>query len=349
VSRSPLSPATCLRTSAGCDIDPPFEASRGAGGRRDLSARTPVTVVCLLSSPHSGSTVLGTVLASDPSVQFAGELFEIPIPAWWPGRPCACGLAAPQCEFWERVVRRVEAEGPLADLARREARYGRWRALPGWWIRGRRVAPEAKAYARQLEGVIRAISAESGRPIVIDSSKIVARAMALDLRDSSEFRVRFVHLVRNGQDVLRSRRERRKRVESPETYRPRRWDNLRYPFRWLLANWLIARSFARRRERYLALRYEEFLQNPAATLERLGRFLDLDLSDVARRIESSEPFPAGHVIAGNRLRSAGSVVVQRSAAPTRGSPAPSEPASRRLAAWVARLFGYRWSEPDPPR
>ncbi|EQD27739.1 sulfotransferase domain-containing protein, partial [mine drainage metagenome] len=111
-----------------------------------VTVPTKVTLVCLLSSPHSGSTILGATLAAHPEVVYAGELFEIPVPAWTPGRPCACGRSAPECPFWSAVRPRVEAGGSLDRFAAEEHRFDRWPALPRWWLGHRRPSRSVLSY-----------------------------------------------------------------------------------------------------------------------------------------------------------------------------------------------------------
>jgi Sulfotransferase family len=307
-----------------------------------VSVLPKITLVCLLSSPHSGSTILGASLAAHPDVVYAGELFEIPAPAWTPGRPCACGRPAPECPFWKGVRHRVELVGPLDRFDRGEREYDRWLALPRWWLGHRRLSGTTLQYTAYLEALVRGIATESGRHIVIDTSKILSRALAYDRLNSPEFEVRFVHLVRDGRDVLASRHDRRTRSASSPELLDARFDALRFSALWTGANFLIVALLKRRRGRYMRLRYEDFVRDPEESLNQLGSFLHLDLTEVGRHVAAGDPIPIGHIVAGNRLRSAGVVVLRRTAAPSVSRLAPKDQRTFRwVAGSAAHLFGYR--------
>jgi hypothetical protein len=307
-----------------------------------VSVPPKITLLCLLSSPHSGSTILGATLAAHPDVVYAGELFEIPTPAWIPGRPCACGLSSLECPFWSGVRRHVEGVGPLPRFAEDEARYGRWSTLLRWWLGGQWPSRRVDEYTSYLDAMVRGIAAESGRRIVIDSSKVLSRALAYERLQSDDFDVRFIHLVRDGQEVLASRSERRTRTAGPAEVVDRRLDAIQFSGRWIGANLLIAALLGRRKGRYLRLRYEDFLADPEAALDRVGPFLGVELSAVGQEVAAGRPIPVGHIVAGNRLRQDGAIVVRRTPSSNGQKLRPGE---RRTFSWIAgpaaHIFGYR--------
>jgi hypothetical protein len=47
--------------------------------------------------------------------------------------------------------------------------------------------------------------------------------------------------------------------------------------------------------------YEDLCADPRREIERIGRFLDLDLTGMADRIEGGEPFSFGHNVSGSIL------------------------------------------------
>ncbi|EQD67451.1 sulfotransferase domain-containing protein, partial [mine drainage metagenome] len=247
-----------------------------------------------------------------------------------------------ECPFWSAVRPRVEAGGSLDRFAAEEHRFDRWPALPRWWLGHRRPSRSVLSYTAHLEALVRGIAAESGRRVVIDSSKVLSRALAYDRLHAETFDVRFIHLVRDGRDVLASRTHRRARTAVDPAAVDPRLDAIRYSALWTAANLLIVALLGRKPGRYLRLRYEDFVRDPATALNRIGAFLALDYAPVARRAEAREPIAIGHIVAGNRMRRDGVVALRRTADSPRDRLRPSE---RRTYAWiagsVARVFGYR--------
>lgn len=298
-----------------------------------------VTVLYVVSSPHSGSTILSTIIGSHPDVFFAGELYEVPEPAWIPGRTCACGQPAATCPFWRPVRDRFERTADVEALHRDEGTYRDWRSLPRVLMRRGSASGDFPQYAARLESLVRAISAESGKRIIVDTSKGATRGRAYLEAQSPTLEVKVLHVVRDGRGVVLSRKNREARVPSTGGYRPHA--ALRYSLLWVGANLSYVLLFGLRREQYLRLRFEDFTKDPERAFDRIGKFLGIDLSELRERVRAGGSFPVGHVIAGNRLRLAGEVRVRPEVSDWVSQLPPQD---RRLfslvAGWTARLFGY---------
>jgi len=301
---------------------------------------TPRTrVLYVLSSPHSGSTLLGIVLAHHPAIVYGGELVEIPNPAWTDQRTCSCGLRGSDCPFWRDVQARCLASGgAVSTVPTRELDLG-WKALPRALLGPRFASAEFRRHAADVRRLAVAIGGTSGRSIVIDTSKGAPRGLAYLHGRTGEFDVQFIHLIRDGRGVVSSRKSHHIRAEADRAWL--RTAALRYSFLWVFANLQFTLVFSLRPDRYLRVRYEDFIADPARVLARIGSFVHLDLSGVAASVAAGESFPPGHVVAGNRMRLAGGVRVKRE----NGATAPNLlPADRRVFRWVAgwysKLNGY---------
>ena len=302
-----------------------------------------VTVLYIVSSPHSGSTLLGAALASHPNVTFAGELFEIPYPAWDPGRPCSCGEPAGACPYWNAIRADFERTASVSDLLDGENRYDPWRAILRVGLARRTPSRAFRAHVVRLRSLTRAIASASGRSVVIDSSKQAGRGLAYEAARSDELDVRFLHLVRDGRGVVGSRKSREVRVSATGTFDPNAV--LRYSILWVAANLAFLLLFPIQGGRYLRVRYEDFTRDPEGVLTRICRFVELDPAPLIAHYRAQGEFPIIHVVAGNRLRLAGPVRIR-----------PSKPdweerldaRERRTFAFIAgpmaRMLGYRKSE-----
>jgi hypothetical protein len=276
--------------------------------RRNLPENR-TTLLYVLCSPHSGSTILAIALANHPEIFFAGELLEIPEPGWIPGHDCACGRHSSECPIWGPVQREVCAAVRMEDMAEDQRWFWRWRSVPQlalarWW-----PTELIEARANRLRELIESIGRWSGRLVVIDSSKMPSRALAYALLESDNFHVKFLHLVRDPGPEIISRigsdiRHEKENANRPDT-------QLRYAFRWMVANLAFLALFAGQKDRYLRLRHEDVLQDPGAALRAVGDLIGVDVDDIARRAETGDRFSVGHVLQANRIMLEGEVAFRR--------------------------------------
>jgi hypothetical protein len=296
-------------------------------------------ILHVVSSPHSGSTMLSTILGSHPEIFFAGELYEVPEPGWVPGVPCSCGQSSSECTFWKPVRERFERRADLEALHRDEGTYRNWKALPRVLLGRNPPNGRFQQYADRLEVLLRAISEESGKRIIVDTSKGATRGRAYVQAASPRLEVKFLHIVRDGRGVVLSRKRREVRVPVAGGYPPHA--AARYSLLWAGANLAYALLFGLHRDRYLRLRLEDFTRDPDQAFARLGGFLGVDFSATRDRVRAGATFPVTHVFAGNRLRLTGGVRWQPEVSDWQSQLPPRD---RKvffwLAGWTARLFGY---------
>src|SRR5262245_9109598 len=171
----------------------------------------------ILAASHSGSTLLAMLLGSHPEVCTVGELKATSL-----GDPasyrCSCGELIRECRFWTSVSRRMAERGfafdvtnartnidaeadrylhrllaPLARGPAAEALRDLALGLHPWW---RRHLREVQAINGAL---VRSLLEETGKRVVVDSSKIGIRLKYLLL--NPELDVRVIRLVRDGRAV----------------------------------------------------------------------------------------------------------------------------------------------------
>ncbi len=297
------------------------------------------TVVYMLSSPHSGSTVLGILLGSHPSILFAGELNAVPDPAWRPGRLCSCQSETRNCEFWSAVRGDFEVNGSIEDLRQGRRRYEEWRSVPAGILLHTGRSKGIVAHTDRLADLVQIISARSGKPLVIDSSKTAGRGMLYGWIQRSGMNVRYLHVVRDGRGVVWSRKIRGLRKDVGPNWRTRPVPVL--ALLWVGANLLSGLMFSFRRGRYLRLRYEDLVADPGATLERVGRFLGVDLTEVIAGARIQRPFPVTHVVEGNRLRLNRTLTLKAETKWESDLPPTDERMIWGITGRLERWYGYR--------
>jgi hypothetical protein len=270
-------------------------------------------VLMVVGVGRSGSTVLDIILGNHPDIESVGELTNVARLGWINDEYCACGLRVGECPYWGEVRRRVESEIGALDpeaylsLQRRFERIRQMWRIP---LERRSPSPDFLVYERQTLAIYDAVRQTAGRPIVVDSSKNPVRALALSLVPGLDVHV--LHLVRSAGGVTWSLKKPYRRDDAGGVQRdmPSRpaW---RTALVWTRGNALaelIARRFPPDRRAFLT--YEALVEDPAGSIERVGRLLGVDLSALGLRVAAGEPMAAGHTIAGNRVRMRGSVRLQ---------------------------------------
>jgi hypothetical protein len=292
---------------------------------------------------RSGSTVLDSVLGNHPSLVNLGELRYLANAGWMRNEYCACGERVLDCAFWsqvrERWSRLADGAGP-AELWRLQSAIERRRGRLGLSAEPARPREDFETYGQWTVALFRAIRQTAGRPVLVDSSKIPARALALSRLDGLD--VRIVHLVRDGRGVAWSLRkplpaDPEKGVARAIPGRP----VLRTALGWCAVNHLaerVARSLGP--QRVLRVRYEDFVTDPLRSLGEIGELLGLDLRPLAQRAAQGEALAIGHTVAGNRLRMAGSLRLRLDETWKEGLSRRDERLFRLVAGRFLRRYGY---------
>ena len=223
---------------------------------------------------RSGSTLLDRVLGQVPGFLSIGELRHIFREGYLENRRCGCGERFLECEFWRAVTVRAFGAGrdqELRQLAARKRRIDRWWLFPqlGWQLGTARQRRAVGRYREVLRALYRAIAAESGAEVMIDSSKDVSHGYALrGLGAPIEPYV--LHLVRDSRAVAYSWQ--RRKFNPGNGGEMDRYSLLRTSAEWNLINALTA-LHRPTGARYETLRYGDFAADPAAAVEDVLRFL----------------------------------------------------------------------------
>lgn len=308
------------------------------------SDERPVRVIYIVGAGRSGSTMLDTILGNHPDVESFGELCRVLEEGWLNGRYCACGQPVRSCSFWSDVRRQwarrtgTEDEGGYGVLMREIEKRRLW--LPRLAREVRRATPRFQEYAMQTKALFQAIRAVSGKPVIVDSSKRSARAYALSMISGIDLRV--IHLVRDGRGTAWSHKksfEKDKKmgveVDIPSQTA---WRTAAY---WVAKN--LQAEWVRRQLpplRSMRVRYEDYVAQPRKVLARIGRLIDLDLSELGDAVSAGQPMNMGHTIAGNRLRRSGGVRLRADMEWIEKLPRRDRRMCWTLAGWLLKHYGY---------
>jgi len=268
-------------------------------------------VVFILSSPHSGSTILDLAVGAHSRCLSLGEIVALD-EELEKDTHCVCRDRISDCKFWTKVFENVRAgrQIPKDDMSpfylnplssRAKAQGGKVRRL--FELMGMSRCNEE--WATNTKAIFDAALDVSGKDILVDSSKDPIRALRLAtvLRDYDCY---FLHLVRDVRGVANSCMKKTYKVilpgdsESrvfprqdciPPVDAARQWSRFN-------ARALILSAFRVAPRRRFRVRYEELCNEPEKTLQSVGQWLGLSYESDMRFFGRAEH----HNVRGNPSR-----------------------------------------------
>lgn len=270
-------------------------------------------ILYIMGSSRCGSTLVSNILGELPGFFSAGELRFL-----WDraeqGRLCGCGRSVATCEIWSEVLQGTGASAgeALSGVRRWQRDVVRLHRTPGLVFRLRRV-PERSLdpYLVLLRRTLAQIGSHTRCDVLVDSSKHPAQAAAI-LRAADD--VYLLHVVRDARAVTYSRLRWK---PNPDGVRSGGMDHASIPksvLHWSASN--LGSDLVRSRvrpPRSLLLRYEELVDHPLASIERILRWLGepRTLTPSPFADERSVVLGDNHTVSGNPDRfSRGRVQVQ---------------------------------------
>jgi len=331
-------------------------------------SETPVKVLYITGAGRSGSTILDIVLGNHPDIESTGELSNLVRNGWIGGESlkgierkrvrvpiCTCGRrtdipdvedAAEACPFWSSVrrewVKRVDSRDDIESYPTLQDEFERFKRLPRLLRERRRLSPRFQSYARLTRALYESISGVSGKPVIVDSSKISAKTFALSMVPGMDWRA--IHNVRDVRGVMSSRSKTfRKNIEAGI-----KWDHEGHKA-WKTAVWWMGKNFASEwvcaqlgPGKAVRIRYEDLYEDTRGLLGKISPLIEVDLTSVADAASSGETLQAGHNIGGNRTKKSGIVTLRPDAQEGRGAlSAREQRLTWALIGWLMRRYGYK--------
>ena len=228
----------------------------------------PTRILYIAGSGRSCTTLLGHILGQVKGFAFIGE-------AMYGGyslatRRCGCGAALAACPFWQAV--RDEA----GDGHRLEApeffglgRLARWRHLPLSLLPDapRRLEARYGEHWNRCRRLYTTAAALSAAEVLVDSSKSLPYGRALSLIPGLDVRV--VHVVRDPRAVAHSWNRFKPAPDRIDAaFMGRRARGKAAAF-WMASNLGAELFFRRRRDGYLRVRYEDLVEHPRESIDRI--------------------------------------------------------------------------------
>lgn len=302
----------------------------------------PVRIAYIAGYGRSGTTILDIALGQHSAVLGAGEVTSLTRHVWRHNEYCACGNPIRDCSFWSAVCQEWSAGSDSKVMAEYCALQTKFEGLSVLVkvLSGLGLGKQFAAYTLHTKRLMNAMQSCSGKQVIVDSSKLPGRAMALAQIPGIDMRV--IHMVRDGRGVawsLLKPYERDAKSGLQKEIRPK--SVFRTALRWSVVN--LAVEYLSRKlgsEKVMRVRYEDFASDPVAVMQKIGTFLELDLHQIGSSLQNGESVRAGHQVAGNRLRMNGSVALTKDESWRVRMPAGQQVSFERLGGWMLRRYGY---------
>ncbi|MET8089257.1 sulfotransferase [Micromonospora sp. NPDC005220] len=311
-----------------------------------------VRVLYLAGSGRSGSTLVTTVLGQMPGFFAAGELRYLWRRGILENRPCGCGSPVADCPLWARVRADLTDADP-AGIAARLAQRLRLRGLPALLRRHRRGQPPVSGHPddTQLARLYASIAAHalSEGGVIVDSSKLPPYGALLGSLPGIDLYV--LHVVRDPRATAYSWRRRRPLDGGADDRLMSRPPVGKAALLWLVWNTATVRLWGSRDDRYLRVRYEDFVADPAGATARIARFVGATPDELPFPTPTTVRLAPTHSVAGNPSRHrTGLVDVVADTEWVTGLPIRAYAVVTGLTAVALRRFGYPLRRPaaTPP-
>jgi hypothetical protein len=259
-----------------------------------------VKVLYIAGGWRSGSTLFSHVLSQIDGIFSVGEPMFMWEDNFILNRLCGCMTPAKECEVWRGVMNEAYGGIDLAhaeEMSRLRRSLTRTRNLPLQLMPGRErlLGPSYNKYLSNLEKVYRAMQVSTGCNLIVDASKFPAYGYMLGTIPTIDLYV--VHLVRDSRAVAYSRL---KKMWNPDAnaYMPQ-FSPARSSLVWDYMNLSIEAVLSRSRERYLMLRYEDFVKSPQETIERTLELVQEEASQLPFTAKNEVALRPSHMVTGN--------------------------------------------------
>ena len=257
-------------------------------------------LIYIMGYGRSGSTLLDIVLGDNRHIVTTGALDNYHV---WNNKNllCACGEKMRECSYWGQVCQETRFSENDIKLTKR------MESILSFFIF--KSSKKVNKYNNLNNKLLNPISVNFAKNTIVDSSKTTSDCIyrPLMLSKFCDVNLKPIYLVRDPRAVVRSAMKKHGSPEREKNDVPLvRF--LRALISWNFTNFLtliIAKTYF---SNFLLIRYEDFCKDPINELHRVEKFAGVDLSNVIRKINQSDPIDIGHNIGGNRLRFSKSII-----------------------------------------
>ncbi len=259
---------------------------------------------------RSGSTLMDQLLGQHDAICSVGEIRFIYERMLSASTSCGCGDSLQKCLFWSEIFKTAHGTfdiGLLKKMVESRDKYTRTRHIP--ILLRNHTEKDIEDFANRLHDLYRAIINESNCEIIVDSSKLPSYALLLD--NHSEIDLYILHIVRDPRATAYSWQREKMKPEINYSIPLEKIHPVRNALMWLMWNRVIENRWKKRENRYLLLKYEDFVSNTERSLDTIFDFIDIDKESFAAEASNVYNLNSTHSVAGNPVRfNTGSVKIK---------------------------------------
>lgn len=255
-----------------------------------------IKVLYIAGPSRSGSTVLSNLLGEVDGFFNAGELIDIWDMGLGPDGNCGCGHHISECEIWQPILDRTMNQIDIQQMIRlrNKAAHSRKMLLYLMGANKGRLQSRLQAYNEALMALYIAIREVTGCQVIIDPSKNAGYAYILSMLPGIDFYL--LHLIRDPRATAYSW------LREKDGMRPRSEKPVRSVLQWIMRN-IVTEAIGRKiPDRYLRVRYEDFVKMPVEMSELILHFLETPYLDLPFVSSHEVRFGVNHTVYGNPNR-----------------------------------------------
>ena len=268
-------------------------------------ASTPVKVLYVVGLGRSGSTILSNSLGQIPGFFSGGELNFIWRHNVIENRLCGCGRPFRECPVWTEVM--GEAFGGMdgvdpREMMRLQNSGTRTRHIPSMLTEGGR-----RGLAERLEKLLlgygrlfEAIGTVTGSRVIVDSSKEPAHGFAMNMVPGVDFYA--LHLIRDPRAAAYSWSKKKPQPDTDTREHMVRFSPAKSSALWDSWNASAEALWRHTPEKYLRLRYEDFVSSPRESFEKILHLVGEADAEPPLVSEREVKLGISHTVSGNPNR-----------------------------------------------
>lgn len=248
-----------------------------------------------MGAGRSGTTLLATILGGSSSIITLGELHQF-LDYVLEGKECSCGERLKECNFWEPVISKLFKQYSTNELLEFNDYCKKIES------HNRILSSLFFKYSKYIsfqENLFKIIEELYPSTTFLDSSKYISRY--LQLRRMEDVSVKAIYTVRDVRGVINSFG---KQVQTPKGSIATIIYYKLINFFGQIIHWNASPKGS------LKLKYEDFVNQPTQSFQKIASFINIPLQDVITKLEQNKSFSMPHIIGGNRMKSATTITLK---------------------------------------
>jgi len=253
---------------------------------------------------YSGATILGRSVVSSNQAMYVGEIRDFWTKGLHKNEKCSCGDSFEDCGFWQKVRDEYFKSFPSMDIKKITQDLHELEKTSNYFklrkylknMKNDHIKELLNTYLTHTEKLYEIISEISGKNIIVDSSRLPARLLALSGSEKIDFYP--VYIIRDPRGVINSLIK-----KDIRDYGKNRHSIFKHILIWIVKNLLSLDSLKKlNSNNTMYLSYKSFTRYPAEVFEKLGKNLNCLIVYEKENENVSLQLEPGHVFTGNRSR-----------------------------------------------